>query len=359
MGFLTFQNENTFNYPKSRLHQKNSKKLAVKQFLALYKKFHGLKSTEKTWGFELEVHTLKRTGENKDQLELDVETEYLKEMKGVSFIITHEYGAWVVEIIPKDPYYCFTSSGQVLDQMKFMLNRLYQLAKPDTEFLSLPCVPKMGSKHFLKELHVDDLGMSKLIEKNVFSNSPYMDDRIINPHPRYGTFTRNVRMRRGENPQITAPIYKDTKTDMEAVTEDEPLAGHIHLDCFAFGMGLGCLQCTFLAKDITEARWAYDQFHMLTPIFVSIFSVFCIFFQFFLFFHSWLSLLRPLSIKASSSTPTPDGSSSASQSTVETPTREEKEESRSPDTPRSTTSSRTTPGTSRSTTTKNTPSTRE
>lgn len=56
---------------------------------------------------------------------------------------------------------------------------------------------------------------------------------------------------------------------MQKTTDFEPVAGHIHNDCSTFGLGLCCLQATFAAKDMTEARWVHDQMHMFTPLFVS------------------------------------------------------------------------------------------
>lgn len=34
-------------------------------------------------------------------------------------------------------------------------------------------------------------------------------------------------------------------TDMETVTEDEPIAGQVYMDCMHFGMGCSCLQITY------------------------------------------------------------------------------------------------------------------
>lgn len=45
---------------------------------------------------------------------------------------------------------------------------------------------------------------------------------------------------------------------------------HILLDAMGFGMGCCCLQVTFQAQSIEEARFLYDQLTPLTPIVVSI-----------------------------------------------------------------------------------------
>lgn len=46
------------------------------------------------------------------------------------------------------------------------------------------------------------------------------------------------------------------------------LIDHIYLDAMGFGMGCCCLQLTFQACNITEARRLYDAFIPLSPIMV-------------------------------------------------------------------------------------------
>lgn len=42
----------------------------------------------------------------------------------------------------------------------------------------------------------------------------------------------------------------------------------VYMDCMAFGMGCCCLQVTFQASDISQARFVYDQFTVLSPLMV-------------------------------------------------------------------------------------------
>ena len=44
---------------------------------------------------------------------------------------------------------------------------------------------------------------------------------------------------------------------------------HIYMDAMGFGMGNSCLQMTFQACGIDEARHLYDQLSPLCPIMVS------------------------------------------------------------------------------------------
>lgn len=57
--------------------------------------------------------------------------------------------------------------------------------------------------------------------------------------------------------------YKDDEIDQSTLMED-----HIYLDAMGLGMGCCCLQVTFQAQSIDEARFLYDQLTPLTPIMV-------------------------------------------------------------------------------------------
>lgn len=74
-------------------------------------------------------------------------------------------------------------------------------------------------------------------------------------------------------------VYKDKnvsspfKEDFSPFIEDESSCAaredHIYMDAMGFGMGCCCLQLTFQACNIEEARTLYDQLTPLCPIMVS------------------------------------------------------------------------------------------
>lgn len=53
------------------------------------------------------------------------------------------------------------------------------------------------------------------------------------------------------------------------------LPDHVYMDAMGFGMGCCCLQLTFQACNIGEARTLYDQLTPLCPIMVILFSLVC------------------------------------------------------------------------------------
>lgn len=80
-----------------------------------------------------------------------------------------------------------------------------------------------------------------LVELNHFSESKYIIDDTLNPHPRFKGLTKSIRERRGEKVRILVPIYPDINTNLTVATEDEPYPGQIYMDGMGFGMGCSCL----------------------------------------------------------------------------------------------------------------------
>ena len=42
------------------------------------------------------------------------------------------------------------------------------------------------------------------------------------------------------------------------------------MDAMAFGMGMCCLQTTYLTKNLCHARYLYDQLSIISPFFMAI-----------------------------------------------------------------------------------------
>lgn len=101
------------------------------------------------------------------------------------------------------------------------------------------------------------------------------------------TLTRNIRCRRNSKVAINMPIYRDTQTPnpfREPIPKSIALQfppgttlqdiipdakqDHVYMDCMAFGMGCSCLQITFQACSVEEARRLYDQLAVISPLMV-------------------------------------------------------------------------------------------
>lgn len=92
-----------------------------------------------------------------------------------------------------------------------------------------------------------------------YSQSIYVPDSIINPHPRFAALVQNIRNRRGGKVDIRVPLYRDEFTpeflrDLKGSSIDGQVekgdgsrsealetGTDIHMDAMAFGMGMCCL----------------------------------------------------------------------------------------------------------------------
>jgi glutamate--cysteine ligase catalytic subunit len=158
-----------------------------------------------------------------------------------------------------------------------------QLQQGDV-LLSLTNFPRLGSDPCCTDpehLPTPDSGPSR---------SLFLPNETINTHARFPTLTANIRTRRGSKVAINLPIFKDTKTPSPFLEDlpksirdryppgtklpdvvEDALPGHVYMDCMCFGMGCCCLQVTFQACSVEEARRLYDQLAVIAPIMVNFF----------------------------------------------------------------------------------------
>lgn len=111
---------------------------------------------------------------------------------------------------------------------------------------------------------------------NKVTKSKYIDDRLMNPHRRFPTLTRNIRVRRGKKVEINMPLFMDKNTIPEHYDPQTKLP-IIDMDAMAFGMGNCSLQTTFSAIDFKHARHLYDQLSILSPMFLAASAGTCFF----------------------------------------------------------------------------------
>ena len=275
------------DWENSQEHIKYVKDRGIEQFLQLYQHYAHKTDAPFKWGDEVEYFICAMDEDSKTaRLPLRA-PEILKKLEefkhnpggnGAEEIIWHpEYANWMLEATPGHPY----GSGieDLLDVERNMILRrkfITSYLKPSEELFSMTCFPRMGTPNFtLPNLPVN-------AHEDGVSNSIYIPDEAINPHPRFPALTANIRKRRGEKVAISVPIYKDRHTDKtlqrqadHAVAMGAPLpatvpAESIYMDAMSFGMGSGCLQVTMQAKDIHEARLLYDQLAVVAPLFLAL-----------------------------------------------------------------------------------------
>ncbi|XP_064597197.1 glutamate--cysteine ligase catalytic subunit-like [Liolophura sinensis] len=282
MGLLSEGSPLTWEKTKSLAD--HVRKHGIKQFIHQYRQLKNLTKDVLYWGDEVEYMLVKfNRSQHKAQLSLKAEPvlEKLQEKEKLSpddhpSTWRPEYAAYMVEGTPGKPYGGLMAHFNLVESnMKLRREEIQHLLEEDEVPLSLTCFPRIGCPEFTSPSY-------KPTPQEGASHSLFFPDNVIYPgHPRFRTLTRNIRQRRGEKVAINIPVFKDKHTKSPFVEDYQPLGDdgegqraakpdHIYLDAMGFGMGCSCLQVTFQACNITEARHLYDQLTPLCPILLSL-----------------------------------------------------------------------------------------
>ncbi|KAM7348926.1 glutamate--cysteine ligase isoform 2-T12 [Cochliomyia hominivorax] len=247
----------------------------IQQFINLYHRLKDRQGDVLKWGDEVE-YIIVKFDDNKKTAKVSLKAQELlgilnkKEIadpKGVKSLWRPEYGAYMIEGTPGKPFGGLMAHFNVVEaNMRYRREEVTELLDKDECVMSITNFPRLGCKEFTHPIyhpHPEDTLSS--------AKSLYFPDEAIYPgHPRFKTLTRNIRMRRGEKVAIKLKVFKDenTKLPVEGSPPMEPDV--VLLDAMGFGMGCCCLQLTFQACNITEARTLYDQLAPLCPIMLAL-----------------------------------------------------------------------------------------
>ncbi|KAI9067392.1 glutamate-cysteine ligase catalytic subunit [Trametes sanguinea] len=192
-----------------------------------------------------------------------------------------EYGRFMLESTPGAPY-----TGEIRDllsverDMRYRRHLARKYLKPNEVPFTMTSFPRMGVPGVFTEPYYDPIDA-------VSSHSLFLPEEITNPHARFPTLTANIRRRRGSKVAINLPLFIDTHTPRPFVDPTIPwqrniypedpeakngaaLNDHIYMDAMGFGMGCSCLQITFQACNITEARRLYDALIPVAPLMLAL-----------------------------------------------------------------------------------------
>lgn len=187
------------------------------------------------------------------------------------------------------PLHMFAFFKDIEENMRLRRREVMSLLRPNEAILSISSFPRSGT--------LDSCSPPTFVGTvDGTSKSLFFPDEAINPgHPRFGTLSKHICERRGGPANIQVPIFRDVNTaspfvedffaqmniDRAALSPEQLTAfeveararerryrqaDHIFLDSMGFGMGCCCLQVTFGASNVCEARLLYDQLTPLTPI---------------------------------------------------------------------------------------------
>eukprot|EP01061_Rhynchopus_euleeides_P006710 TRINITY_DN15782_c0_g1_i2.p1 TRINITY_DN15782_c0_g1~~TRINITY_DN15782_c0_g1_i2.p1 ORF type:complete len:704 (+),score=368.35 TRINITY_DN15782_c0_g1_i2:39-2150(+) len=316
----------------------------IDQFLALYTNYKDEVNRPFMWGDEVE-YMLVHLDDEKKQAKLwlqaseplsklnQLEEEAKEKGTTLDGLWRPEYASYMIEGTPADPYTHTLGSiasceASLVRRRKMLMQYLPKNVVP----LTLVNFPRMGVID--PKTGTSDFTQKPCLPNGAVAHSLFVPDNCINPHPRFGTLTANIRKRRGKKVSIRVPLFLDAKTkvdpflnidansqnkllqpkededddddddepprkrahhsakddltpnvtrtmyyfaqyfndkssgDIVSMKHKEPTAAHpsIYMDCMAFGMGCNCLQTTFQARHIDQARHVYDQLAVLCPV---------------------------------------------------------------------------------------------
>lgn len=283
----------------------------IEQLLFLWRKNRDRKDGGLRWGEEVEYSLVdidSNTNHSRvyaDAVEILEELSLREHIRPKRFAV-HLSSEWhpefsnhMVEAIPSPPYPLTVRSLLMLEpSMRLRRAKVQSLLPQDKYVTSQTAFPRLGLGDFVAPPPPRPLDPDLSVTHSVF-----IPDELINPHPRFPTLVANIRTRRGANPVIQIPVFQDTYTgqgrrhhdaeqervagewdwslaqDPESIDRIQvealarktinPLKEQIYMDCFAFGMGMSCVQTTFACPDISTARYLYDQLAVLGPLFLA------------------------------------------------------------------------------------------
>mmetsp|Transcript_57468 Transcript_57468/g.136650 ORF Transcript_57468/g.136650 Transcript_57468/m.136650 type:complete len:687 (+) Transcript_57468:42-2102(+) len=268
MGLLSVGKPLTWE--EAAKHRQYVREHGLRQFLATFARVKDISNDRLFYGDEVEYALLKVDNASRSvrlSLRGSEVLEKLREREKEAHSPTvggctwhQEYGSWMLEGTPAIPYGGYTASLlQVENNMRLRRSRVIKALAEDEIAPTMVNFPLMGVGHFVDPPSAPG---------GAASDSAYVPDACINPHPRFPTLTRNIRARKGSKVDIKVPIFQETQEGSEA-SPSSP-ADPIHMDCMAFGMGCCCLQVTFQASDVDESRYLYDQGAALAPILLAL-----------------------------------------------------------------------------------------
>lgn len=177
----------------------------------------------------------------------------------------------MVEGTPGVPYgvdgHLLSSLCYIEENMSYRRQEVQKFLEPDETIMSLTSFPRLGCPNFTYPIY------HPKPETSASGSLFYPDEAIYGGHPRFKTLVKNIRARRRRKVIINLPVFKDTNTPdpfIETFNDDEAnrtfKPDYVYMDAMGFGMGCCCLQITFQATHIEEAKVLYDQLAPMTPI---------------------------------------------------------------------------------------------
>lgn len=247
----------------------------IEQFINLYARLKDRQGDVLKWGDEVE-YIIVRFDDEKKETQVSLRARELlavlnekehADPTGVKSLWRPEYGAYMIEGTPGKPYGGLLAHFNVVEaNMRYRRLEVAEMLPPGEHVMSITNFPRLGADNFTYPL-----AKPTPEDESCAARSLYFPDEAIYPgHPRFKTLTRNIRQRRGEKVSIDLPVFRDKNTVIPVAGSLPDKPDYVHMDAMGFGMGCCCLQLTFQACNIAEARTLYDQLTPMCPIMLAL-----------------------------------------------------------------------------------------
>ncbi|KAJ9102541.1 hypothetical protein QFC21_002942 [Naganishia friedmannii] len=295
MGLLSLGTP--LSWPDTKALADHVREHGITQFLYTWDRWAGRKGEPLLWGDEIEYIVVSLLDDKKRASLSLRQSEILEELKNVvgdlcdeqpekSMVIPTfhpEYGMYMLESTPGCPLGPHLKDLVGVEaNMRFRRKLARSHLRPNEVPMTITSFPRLG---VTDQPFTDPECMS--VADSPASQSLFVGKGVTNPHARFPTLTGNIRSRRGSKVAINVPIYKDTNTPSPFVDPTIPYdrqlwpgdseakngaakPDHIYMDAMAFGMGCCCLQITFQAFNVDEARRMYDALVPVAPIMLAL-----------------------------------------------------------------------------------------
>ncbi|KAI0759820.1 glutamate-cysteine ligase catalytic subunit [Trametes elegans] len=284
----------------------------ITQFLQIWDRLKDRGGDELLWGDEIEYMVAAFDDEEKNAKLSLRQTEILAKLQTIVDDIASdrgesesvptfhpEYGRFMLESTPGAPYTGALRDLLVVESnMRYRRHLARKYLKSNEVPFTMTSFPRLGVPGVFTDPYYDPVDA-------VSSHSLFLPEEITNPHARFPTLTANIRRRRGSKVAINLPLFIDTHTPRPFVDPTIPwqrhiypedpgklahrpvrccdgaercaeakngaaLIDHVYMDAMGFGMGCSCLQITFQACNVTEARRLYDALIPVAPLMLAL-----------------------------------------------------------------------------------------
>ncbi|KDQ08172.1 hypothetical protein BOTBODRAFT_118965 [Botryobasidium botryosum FD-172 SS1] len=283
MGLLT---EGSFlSWDQAEKYANHIRKHGITQFLNVWDRQKGRRDPF-LWGDEIEYMVISYDHEGKNARLALRQSEILdafhqlvqdtcanKAMALPNFV--PETSAYMIESTPGTPL--TGSLNDLLSVENCMRHRrslLRRLLKSDEALVSLTSFPRLGAGGVFTEPHYEPSTTEP-------HHSLFIPREVVGPHVRHRAINENITLRRGSKPPINIPVFFDANTpqpffdptippDLSPIDAESILPDHIYLDSSEGGFGCCCLQVTFQAANVDEAKRVYDALIPVGPIMLAL-----------------------------------------------------------------------------------------